>query len=124
MIRPFSAVKPLPHVNKLFYLKLRACLDENLNNPELSASMVSNSMSLSKSTLNRKLKELGKPTINEFIKDYRLQEAIIILAAGYKIREVSHRVGFKSPSYFSQCFKAQYHKTPRAFAKSMQMTQK
>lgn len=116
-------MQKLRHINDFFYVSLRAFLDRNLKQADLHAEMVARALSISKSTLNRKLKELGKPTINEFIKEYRLQKSIRILSAGYKVREVSKQVGFKRPSYFTQCFKAYYHKTPTAFARTCQLTQ-
>lgn len=111
------------HINDLFYASLRTFLDRNLKQADLHAEMVASALFISKSTLNRKLKELGKPSINELIKAYRLQMATRILSAGYKVSEVSKQVGFKSPSYFTQCFKARYHKTPAEFAKGRQLTQ-
>ena len=107
------------YVNAFFYEKLQEVIYQNLHNNDLYAETVAKALLISKSTLNRKLKELGKPSINEFIKEFRLQKSIDILSAGYKVSEVSALVGFKSPSYFTHCFKAQYHRTPARFVKSV-----
>ena len=74
-------------------------------------------MEMSKSTLNRKLKSILNQSINDFVKQYRLQRSTELLEAGYKVSEVSQLVGIKTPSYFAQCFKAYYQKTPSAFYK-------
>jgi len=111
------------HVNDLLYARLKDFLDRNLNKVDLHAEAVAKALLISKSTLNRKLRALGKPAINEFIKEYRLQKAAVILSAGYKVCEVSNKVGFKNPSYFTQCFKAHYHKTPALFAKTARLIQ-
>lgn len=119
----FIMKKKFLHINDQFYKRLQAFLDRNLDKSDLHAESVARALLISKSTLNRKLREMGHPAINEFIKTYRLKKAIIILVAGYKVREVSHQVGFRSPSYFTQCFKAHYHKTPAAFVKTVKLTQ-
>ncbi|HKO82199.1 MAG TPA: helix-turn-helix domain-containing protein [Chitinophagaceae bacterium] len=43
---------------------------------------------------------------------YRLQKAASLLSSGIDITAVVYKVGFSSPSYFSQCFKEQYGITP------------
>lgn len=102
----------------VFILKLKGPLDKNLANINLNAELVAREMDMSKSTLNRKLKSILNQGINDFIKQYRLQRAAEFLSAGDKVSEVSQRVGFKTPSYFTQCFKAYYQKTPSAFLKA------
>jgi len=69
-------------------------------------------MAMSKSTLNRRLKSILNLTISEFTRQYRLQRSIELLHAGYKVKEVSQQVGFKTPSYFAQCFKLYYQRQP------------
>jgi AraC-like DNA-binding protein len=102
----------------VFLLKLRGGLDKHLNKTNLNAELMAQEMEMSKSTLNRRLKSILNQGINDFIRQYRLQRAAEFLSAGYKVSEVSQRVGFKTPSYFTQCFKAYYQKTPSAFHKS------
>ena len=110
-------MKKLIHINDLFYKRLQTFLEANLANSDLHAEMVAMELEISKSTLNRKLKELGKPPINDLIKECRLQHSVKVLSAGYTVQETSKRVGFKTPSYFTQCFKMHYHTTPAWFAK-------
>lgn len=110
-------------MNELFCKRLLSFLDRNLDNVDLNAELVSKALRLSKSTLNRRLKALGNPTINVFIKAYRLKKSMNILSAGYKVRDVTRKVGFKNPSYFTQCFKAHYHQTPTVFARNSLLTQ-
>ncbi len=114
-------IKPLPGlsvVRSIFILKLREYLKSNIQNPRLKAETVAKEMVMSKSTLNRRLKETLNLTINDFIKQYRLQQSVDLLNAGYKVNEVAHHVGFKTPSYFAQCFKAHFQKSPSELHKS------
>ena len=105
-------------VKMVFLHKLKRCLDKHLDNVNVNARLMATEMEMSKSTLNRKLKSILNQSINDFVKQYRLQRSTELLEAGYKVSEVSQRVGFKTPSYFAQCFKAHYQKTPSAFHKN------
>jgi AraC-like DNA-binding protein len=105
-------------VQALFLLQLKIFLDQNLANTGMNASMVAKAMGMSKSTLNRRLKTLLHMIISNFVRQYKLQWAADFLAAGYKVNEVSVQAGFKSPSYFAQCFKTYYQKTPSEFSQS------
>ncbi len=104
-------------VKMVFLLRLKRCLDKHLANVNVNARLMATEMEMSKSTLNRKLKSILNQSISDFVKHYRLQRSIELLEAGYKVSEVSQRVGFKTPSYFAQCFKAYFQKTPSAFHK-------
>jgi AraC-like DNA-binding protein len=106
-------------VKYLFFNTLKEYLDLNLDNPELNADTVARAMSMSKSTLNRKLKTIGNSTISDFIKQYRLKKAVRMILSGHSIRQASVQVGFKTASYFSQCFKDFYRQTPTEFMKSL-----
>ncbi len=104
-----------PTVNDLFLSRLQVYLNENLSNSNLKIEMVADAMSMSKSTLNRKIKAILNTSINDYIKQYRLQQGAILLSAGHSVSEVSFQVGFETASYFARCFKDQYHKTPTEY---------
>ena len=67
----------------------------------------------SKSGLYRKLVSLtGKPPIT-FIKDYRLDEALILLQKKMvNVSEAAYETGFSSPSYFTRCFQKRFGHSP------------
>ena len=103
--------KPAPVIN-LFLQQLYAEIDQKIDDAELGVDYLSKTMNMSRSTLNRKLQALLGISPNEFIKQYRLQKATILLADGLDVSSAAYKTGFNSPSYFSQCFKEQYHITP------------
>ena len=72
-------------------------------------------MAMSRSTLNRKLKILLGISTNDVIRQYRLQNATSLLLGGDDITTAAYKVGFSSPSYFTQCFKEQYGVTPSEY---------
>ena len=67
----------------------------------------------SKSQLYRKIIALTGQSPNNFIREYRLSEALSLLNknAG-NVSEIAFETGFSSPSYFSKCFQKRYGLAP------------
>lgn len=56
----------------------------------------------------------------ELIKMKRLNKAAVLLRQGeFTVSEVSYKVGFEDPFYFSKCFKAHFDCTPKNYKKSI-----
>ncbi|HZH64398.1 MAG TPA: helix-turn-helix transcriptional regulator [Flavisolibacter sp.] len=87
-------------------------MDAKPGDPEMGVDFLCNAVSLSRSTLNRKLKSLLDVSANDLIRQYPLQKATSLSSTGLDITSAAYEVGFSSPSYFSQCFKEQYGMTP------------
>jgi len=86
-------------------------LDENFTVEQLAAEL-----NMSRSSLHRKMRVLPKQSATEFIRYIRLKKAIKLMKEGsYNIDEIGYAVGFNSHSYFTQCFKKQFDKTPSAY---------
>lgn len=98
-----------------FLQQLYKEMDAKLDDAELGVDYLCKAMAMSRSTLNRKLKALLDITTNDLIRRYRLQKAAALLTEGNDITSVVYRVGFSSPSYFSQCFREQYGVTPSEY---------
>ena len=113
---PEKPVMETQQVSDVFLVKLQAYLDTHLDNTKLHVETVAEAMSMSKSTLNRKLKVLLNISVNDFLKKYRLQKSIQLLNEGHSVSEAAYRVGFESSSYFAQCFKEQFGQTPSEFS--------
>ncbi|MGN6267549.1 MAG: nickel-binding protein [Ginsengibacter sp.] len=73
----------------------------------------------SKSQLYRKMMRLTGKSPNTFIREYRLNEALLLLDknAG-NISDISFETGFSSPSYFSKCFQKRYSVMPSDYSLS------
>jgi AraC-like DNA-binding protein len=68
---------------------------------------------LSRSQLYRKIKTLTGVSVNEFIRNVRLEKAKQLIEKGNNnINEISYKVGFTSPSYFAKCYKIKYGHLP------------
>ena len=80
-------------------------LDSDYGREQLAADLC-----ISSSSLYNKLRAITGQNITSFITSIRLKEACRILRAEPSIRvsELSYRVGFSTPRYFSQCFKKEF----------------
>lgn len=110
------ATLAVSQVDDLFLRKLNDYLDENLGNEALSVEMLADKMSMSTSSLYRKVKGVSGLSPNDFIRIARLKKAISLMQNGEnRISEIAFQVGFSSPAYFSTCFQKQYGKTPSEY---------
>jgi signal transduction histidine kinase/DNA-binding response OmpR family regulator/ligand-binding sensor domain-containing protein len=105
----------LPQVTEPFLQQLYSEMEQMLESPQLTVDHLAKVFSMSRSTLNRKLRALLDISPNDLIRQYRLQKAATLLQTGLEISSVAYRVGFSSPSYFSQCFREQFGITPSDF---------
>ncbi len=96
-------------LDKEFILKVLKYINENLSDTELSVENLAEELFLSRSQLYRKIKALTGQTANEFLRKVRLEKAKEMIESGNdSIGEISYKVGFSSPSYFTKCFKSQF----------------
>ncbi|PXY46251.1 hybrid sensor histidine kinase/response regulator transcription factor [Flavobacterium hydrophilum] len=88
-------------------------INENISEPELSVEVLASKVFLSRSQLYRKIKTLTGVSVNEFIRNVRLEKAKELIELGNdNITEISYKVGFSSPSYFTKCYKEKYGYLP------------
>nr|WP_294782190.1 two-component regulator propeller domain-containing protein [uncultured Flavobacterium sp.] len=96
-----------------FIQKILHFINENISEPELTVELLSSKIFLSRSQLYRKIKTLTGVSVNEFIRNVRLEKAKQLIEQGNSnINEISYKVGFTSPSYFAKCYKIKYGHLP------------
>jgi signal transduction histidine kinase/ligand-binding sensor domain-containing protein/DNA-binding response OmpR family regulator len=89
---------------------------KNLENTEFSVDDLSREVGLSRVHLNRKLKENINISPNNLIKSIRLKQAAYLLIKNkVNVSEVAYKVGFSSPSYFSNNFREYFGMAPSEF---------
>jgi tetratricopeptide (TPR) repeat protein/AraC-like DNA-binding protein len=87
-------------IDKLKKITLDHLEEERFGGKELALAM-----GMSWSTLNRKVQAVTGKHISRFIREIRLKKAIELLRENdFTAAEVSFKVGFGSPAYFSKCF--------------------
>ena len=101
-----------------FIEKLYAFLDKQIRDTKMNVDDLADTMAMSRSTLNRKLKSILGMSANELIRKYRLKKAAQLLKQGCSITEVIVAVGFDSQSYFSTMFKEYSGITPSEYQRS------
>lgn len=102
-----------------FLETLTTFIIQHLPESELNVDMVASEMSMSRSSLHRKIKAITGQTPNDFIRLIRLKQAAAMLSTGqYLSGEVCTLVGFSSHSHFAKVFQQQFNVTPKEFADS------
>ena len=101
---------------ELFLNKAKQIIERYLSKNDFGVEQLSQEINMSSSQLLRKLKALTNMTINEFIRDYRLQRADELLRQKISnVSEIAFRVGFENLSYFSKVFQEKYGKLPSEY---------
>jgi len=99
--------------NDNFIIKLKNIIEKHLLNTNLNASLIADEMSMSRSQLHRKLKNITGKSLTRYIRYYRLGMAKQLLENSEKsISEVSFEVGFNDPNYFSRMFYEEFGERP------------
>lgn len=107
----------LTKADERFITLLMEYLEFKWNNTDLKVDDFSKPVGCSKSQLYRKLILLTGKSPNTFIKDYRLDEALVLLNKNtWNISEIAFETGFNSPSYFSKCFHKRYNYLPSSYS--------
>ncbi|MCD7973832.1 MAG: response regulator [Candidatus Azobacteroides sp.] len=99
-----------------FLEKLEETVKKQLANPDLSVETISKEIGVSRSQLQRKLKQLTKQNPSEYIKTTRLRHAAYLLTSKkLSISEIAYATGFSSLSHFSNSFKEYYGLSPSQY---------
>ncbi|WP_164503482.1 ATP-binding protein [Pleionea sediminis] len=103
---------------QLFISKIETIVERHYTEESFSAKNLYSETAMSERQLQRKLKAISGLTPAEFIRAYRLKKSTELLIQGQPVGQVFEQVGFSSPTYFSNCFKAQYNMTPSEYKNS------
>lgn len=97
-------------------LKLMKSLEDlfltHLDNPKLKSEDVASMMGIGEKTLRNRIKKITKMTIKEYLRNFRLEKAKLLIEEGNgTLGEISIATGFSSLSYFSKSYKAYFGKS-------------
>ncbi len=116
-----SNAKLVHKEDKKFIEEILNIINTNLDNKELSAAFIANELHISLRHLYRKLSEIEVQSINNLIKDCRLQMAKkLLINTKYSIDEIAYKSGFTARSTFFRSFTEKFHITPKEFRKQQQ----
>lgn len=117
-IQPLPEENNLNNADNLFMEKLHQVIADNLDNPQLDIPFLCNLMGISRTSLYNKLKVITGMGANDYINKIRIERAMkLIKESELNFTEISEKVGFTSPRYFSTTFKQYTGKTPTQFKK-------
>ena len=96
-----------------FLTKLTEIVEANITGPQFGVSLLAKEMGMSRSNLHRKVNEVTKITVSQFINQVRLKKAKEILRhTTNTVSEVAYEVGFSNVSYFIKRFHEFYGYSP------------
>lgn len=100
--------------------RVRQLVEEHLTDSALSVAFVAHKMHISMSYLYRVFMAEEKQNLQAYILQEKLKRAKEMIGAGvYTISEVSEKLNFCSPAYFSTQFKKAFGCTPREYSKTV-----
>ena len=103
-------------VDETFLNKAIEIVEKHMMNSEFSVELLVKEMSLSRSNLYLKIKELTGLSSSEFIRNIRLKRAVQLLEnSDLSVKEIMYMTGFNTASYFSKCFKKQFGVIPSKY---------
>ena len=101
-----------------FIRRMEAIVEKQMSDVQFSVDRLSDMLNIRRTTFYKKVRGITGYTPNEYIRVVRLKKAAEMLAEGtYNVSEISYKVGFDNPFYFSKCFKAQFGVSPSKYKK-------
>lgn len=111
-----TVVEIINERDKELMAKCTSIIKANFENPDFDVTTLASALCVGRSKLYMQFKQITGLTPNEFILKVKLDEAMFLLKnhPEFNISEISIRLGFSSPRYFSKSFKSYYGVAPQA----------
>lgn len=94
-------------------------VEDNLSDSEFNVESLCDGLSISRTHLHRKMKEILDMSASDFIRNVRLKHASELLKGrDVDISQIAYAVGFNNPSHFSTTFKKYYGVSPSDYRES------
>lgn len=101
---------------KKFLAELKLLIFEQTQEGDLSVETIAEHIGMSRSSLYRKVKAITGQSINEYIRDIRLEKAAYLIEKeNFTVSQAAYEVGFGDAKYFRKIFKEKFGRTPSAF---------
>ena len=106
----------------VFIEKLYQILDKNIFEENLKAGKIANELHMSHSSMYKKIKLITGKSYVQFIREYRLSIAKVLLEKkGYSVSDTCYMTGYSDRKYFSKLFKKQHGNTPSFYYKKKEL---
>jgi len=111
-------VRTLKYSEEKFLNSLMDYVEKIWNKPNFNVLIFCKHLGYSKSQFYRKLMKLTGKSPNNFIRDFKLNNAIKLLHEQRgNISEIAYETGFNNPGYFSKCFMDKFGILPSKYIK-------
>lgn len=98
--------------------KIMAWLEENISNADLTVDQLAVHVGMGRTSMYNKVKGLTGKSPVEIIQEFRMKKAAYYLQSGqFSVSEISYKVGFSDPGYFSRSFKKHHGISPADYMK-------
>ncbi len=100
-------------IEDAFVQKVRTIVERHYTEENFALPQLCQKIGMSRSQLFRKMKALINVSPSSFIRNYRMQQAKLLLESGeWNVSEVTYRVGLKDISHFSRIFQETFGYPP------------
>ena len=95
-------------------------IEENIGNSDASVGDMAEAAAISRSGLQRKLKQAMGITPQDLLREARIKRACqMLIQSNRSVSEIAYACGFTDPKYFSRCFKQSTGKLPSEYKNSV-----
>lgn len=110
---------PLSAEDKILMDSVTSYVAEHIADTSVTVDDIAAAVAMSRSSLNRKMKNIMGVSPAEFIRESRLSQAErMLVETDRSIKEIAYDCGFADINYFGKCFKASRGIPPGAYRKS------
>jgi AraC-like DNA-binding protein len=98
--------------------RIMKSINKNIGDSDFNVEMLCQEISVSRTQLHRKMKELTGLSTAEFIRNIRLEQAARLLKERHaNISQVAYTLGFVNTAHFSKVFKQHFGVPPSEYGK-------
>ncbi len=116
-IKSSADIKYLEVLEEQFIEKLHDITEQNLSNANFTIDEICLEIGISRAQLYRKLLSIAGRSPNTFIRDLRLEKAMVLLKQKTgNISQIALEVGYNNPSYFTKCFAEKFGHNPSSIS--------
>lgn len=111
-------------IDKHFIEQVMEILDTHIDDVNFKVDALVDKIGISRTRVFNKIKAITGQTPSDFIMTVRLKKAAVMLRHNLElnISEISDKLGFSTPKYFSKCFKEKYNMTPQEYRRTKKTT--
>ncbi|MDE6151762.1 MAG: helix-turn-helix domain-containing protein, partial [Prevotella sp.] len=110
---PIVIAPRLSEEDEAFLCRMTDFIERNISDSDININDIAAATAVSRSGLNRKMRQLLGVTPADFLKEARMKRAVKMLKETSKpVADIAYACGFSDPKYFAKCIKASTGKTP------------